>query len=133
MSFYKLAFCAATLMLLYSCTGRNTVQHQAPPPQEYPTTVVNKQQVELQNVYPVNIKGQEDIEIRPRIDGFIETIYIDEGSVVKKGQRLFKINSPAAIQGQATALAAVSSAQAAHMPSTMARNLPLLRSALLMA
>ena len=113
MSFYKPIICAATLALLYSCGNRNAgLQQQAPPPQEYPTTVVTKQQAELHNVYPANIKGQEDIDIRPRIDGFIEAIYIDEGSVVRKGQKLFKINSPTAIQGHAAAQAAVNSARA---------------------
>lgn len=66
----------------------------------------------LDKAYPATVKGQEDIEIRPRIDGFIEEIYIDEGSVVKKGQPLFKIDSPETEKEYISAKAAVESAKA---------------------
>lgn len=79
---------------------------------EYPTTIIAKQNATLESVFPANIKGQEDIEIRPRIDGFIERIYVDEGSIVKKGQALFKIDSPAAIASNNSAEAAVTAAEA---------------------
>jgi membrane fusion protein (multidrug efflux system) len=59
---------------------------------------LSTQDVELSSVFPSIIKGQEDIDIKPRIDGFIEAVYVDEGSVVKKGQPLFKINSPSSVQ-----------------------------------
>lgn len=78
----------------------------------YPTIVLEEQDAELQAVYPVSIKGKEDIEIRPRIDGFIANIYVDEGSVVKKGQMLFEINSPQAEQTLTSAQAALTSAEA---------------------
>ncbi|MGV8135012.1 MAG: efflux RND transporter periplasmic adaptor subunit [Mangrovibacterium sp.] len=82
------------------------------PAQKYPVTVVNRQAVRLESVYPVTIKGKEDIEIRPRIDGFIDAIYVDEGAVVKKGQPLFKINSPQSEQALTSARAALNSAEA---------------------
>lgn len=78
----------------------------------YPTIVLEEQDAELQAVYPVSIKGKEDIEIRPRIDGFITNIRVDEGSVVKKGQVLFEINSPQAEQALTSAQAALVSARA---------------------
>ena len=68
--------------------------------------------MELLSVYPATIKGREDIEIRPRIDGFIDAIYVDEGSAVRKGQTLFKINSPQAEQSLTSAQASLRSAQA---------------------
>jgi membrane fusion protein (multidrug efflux system) len=74
--------------------------------------IVSTGSTELTTVCPATIRGREDIEIRPRIDGFIENIYIDEGSVVKQGQVLFKINSPQAEQAVTTARAAVTSAEA---------------------
>ncbi|WP_108822342.1 efflux RND transporter periplasmic adaptor subunit [Dysgonomonas sp. Marseille-P4361] len=81
-------------------------------PKEYPTKVLTGQNAQLETVIPVTVKGQEDTEIRPRIDGFIEKIYVDEGSVVKKGQALFQINSPQTAQAVKTAEAAVKSADA---------------------
>lgn len=99
-------------LLLVSCgNGKNEA-----PKQEaavYPTAVVSEQNTTLESVYPAIIKGQEDIEIRPRVDGFIDAIYVDEGSFVKKGQALFKINSPQSEQALLSAQASVTSAQAA--------------------
>jgi len=66
----------------------------------------------LQSEYPATLQGQQNIEIRPKIDGFIEHIYIDEGATVKKGQLLFRINAPQYEQDVKNALAAINSAEA---------------------
>lgn len=102
---------AFALLLLVSCGNKDvqTTQESAP---EYPVMVMETQDADLQTVYPATIKGQEDVEIKPRVDGYIEAIYVDEGSEVKAGQALFKINSPASEQSLTSAQAAVNSAQA---------------------
>lgn len=74
--------------------------------------VMQPEDVTLETTYPVNIKGQIDVEVRPRIDGFIKQIYITEGSTVRKGQSMFKIDSPSAEQGVVAAQSALTSAQA---------------------
>jgi membrane fusion protein (multidrug efflux system) len=109
----KMYLSGATLMLLamFSC-GKQQGGGRNDAPQTYPTMTVSTGSTELITDYPATIRGREDIEIRPRIDGFIENIYIDEGSVVKAGQALFKINSPQAEQAVTTARAAVTSAEA---------------------
>lgn len=88
----------ALLMLGASCKNKQTSMGFAKPVLAYPVTTLLSQDVELQSVYPVVLKGQEDVEIKPRVEGFIEEVYIDEGSIVKKGQPLFKINSPSSVQ-----------------------------------
>lgn len=99
-----------SVLLLASCgKTKETASQEAP---SYPTEVVNRQSAELQTVYPTTVKGKEDIQIKPRVGGFIENLYIDEGSVVQKGQLLFTINSPQSEQAVLTAQAAVNSAQA---------------------
>ena len=99
------------LLAMFSC-GKQQGGGRNDAPQTYPTMIVSTSSAELITTYPATIRGREDIEIRPRIDGFIENIYIDEGSVVKQGQVLFKINSPQAEQSVTTARAAVTSAEA---------------------
>lgn len=47
---------------------------------------------ELKSSYPATIKGKQDIEIRPKVAGFITKLGVEEGSVVKKGQTLFVID-----------------------------------------
>lgn len=106
----KIVIGITTLLLFASCGKKQDASQTEQLP--YPTEVLEEQTAELLSIYPVSIKGQEDIEIRPRIDGFIDAIYIDEGSVVRKGQSLFKINSPQAEQALTSAQASVKSAQA---------------------
>jgi len=111
MNLKQIAFGATALLFITSSCGYKMGSGNTAP-QEYPTQVLSEQNVQLETVYPVTIKGQDDTEIRPRIDGFIDAIYVDEGTVVKKGQSLFKINSPSAEQTLRTAQASVESATA---------------------
>ncbi len=99
-------------MLVVTSCGNKPNSGYAQALQEYPVMTLTEQTEVLESVYPATIKGREDIEIRPRVDGFIDAIYVDEGSIVKKGQPLFKINSPQAEQALTSAQAALTSAQA---------------------
>lgn len=101
------------ILLLISCGGNQNTQttQQQAAPATYPTAVVHRQDTTVYSEYPVVIRGQEDIEIKPRLDGFIEAIYVDEGATVREGQRLFSINSPQTVQALATAQQAIVSAQ----------------------
>lgn len=79
---------------------------------DYPVLTLSLRKATLQNSYPATMEGQQNIEIRPKIDGYIEEIYVDEGALVKKGQRLFKINAPHYEQEMRTAQAAIKIAEA---------------------
>jgi membrane fusion protein (multidrug efflux system) len=81
-----------------SCKNKQAVPNQADQLKSYPVITLTTQDAELQTVFPAVIKGQEDVDIKPRVDGFIDAVYIDEGSIVTKGQSLFKINSPVSVQ-----------------------------------
>ena len=77
-----------------------------PAAQSYPVFSMKTYTTTLRSEYPATLQGQQNIEIRPKIDGYIEHIYIDEGATVKKGQLLFKINAPQYEQDVKNALAA---------------------------
>lgn len=79
---------------------------------DYPVMTLSPRTTILENVYPATVEGLRNIEIRPKIDGYIEEIYIDEGAAVTKGQRLFKINAPQYEQEVRTAQAAIKIAEA---------------------
>ena len=112
MNLKQIVFGVTTLMIITSSCMNRAGMNAKTAPQEYPVQTLTEQNVQLETVYPATIKGQNDTEIRPRIDGFIDAIYVDEGAVVKQGQTLFKINSPTAEQALRTANAAVESATA---------------------
>ncbi|QOW11850.1 efflux RND transporter periplasmic adaptor subunit [Kaistella flava (ex Peng et al. 2021)] len=44
--------------------------------------------------FPATIQGEQDVVIIPKVDGFIEKMYVDEGAIVKKGQLLFHLRNP---------------------------------------
>lgn len=60
--------------------------------QEYAVITLQPSSSDLKNSYPAVIKGKQDIEIRPKVAGFITKLCVDEGSVVRKGQPLFLID-----------------------------------------
>ena len=99
-----------------SCGGKDEKSAQAAAaasgPQAYPVFEVNTQSTTLDSDYPATIEGIQNIDIRPKVDGFIESIYVDEGAIVRKGQLLFAINAPQYEQLVRTANAAISSAEA---------------------
>ncbi len=74
-------------------------------------TVVEKDTV-LQTDYVSDIQAVKNVEIRARVQGFLEKIFVDEGKEVKKGQPLFQINDLEFRTELARAKANVSSAQA---------------------
>ena len=78
----------------------------------YPVFKATTYTAVLRSEYPANLQGQQNIEIRPKIDGYVEHIYIDEGSMVKKGQLLFRISAPQYEQEVKNALAAINTAEA---------------------
>jgi len=111
-----LFFSISIAMVLASCGGNDDAKKAAAAaaagPQAYPVFTVNAQTTELNSDYPATIEGIQNIDIRPKVDGFIQKILVDEGTVVKKGQLLFTIMAPQYEQEVRTARAAISSAEA---------------------
>ena len=66
----------------------------APAP-EYPVVCVEsagKQDVEIYGDYVGRIRAQQFVEVRARVEGFLEQMKFEEGTYVKRGQVLFVIN-----------------------------------------
>ena len=84
--------CAVALGTLgmSSCGGN---QGGLPQNNEYPYMSVEASNADMENSYPAVIKGKQDIEIRPKVSGFITRLCVDEGAQVKAGQVLFMIDN----------------------------------------
>lgn len=82
------------------------------PIKTYPVLVARPDTVTLYQDYPATIQGQQNVEIRPKVDGYVQAIYVDEGASVRKGQLLFKISAPQYEQDVRTARAGIKTAQA---------------------
>lgn len=82
---------ALAVIALVSCGNKkNTLGDTGTP--EYVVETVSPATAEQSTSYPATIKGKQDIEIRPKVAGFITKLCVDEGSVVRKGQPLFMID-----------------------------------------
>lgn len=101
----------ALLFLLQACGPEQQVaqEHSI---QEYPVTTIASKEAVINTEYPATIQGQQNIEIRPKVDGFVARIFVDEGASVRKGQPLFSINAPQYEQEVRTATAAIKNAEA---------------------
>ncbi|SHG21783.1 efflux RND transporter periplasmic adaptor subunit [Pedobacter caeni] len=112
------------VLILSSCGGGGPQKGGAPGDQvkEFKVLELQPRAAVLNTDYPASVQGQENIEIRPRVDGYVEKIFVDEGSVVKKGQLLFKINAPQYEQEVRTATASIKSAEAEVSSANMAVN-----------
>jgi membrane fusion protein (multidrug efflux system) len=84
----------------------------ATPPPAYPVFNVIAKNTTLLTDYPATLQGEQNIEIRAKIDGYIDKIYIDEGAAVKKGQLLFRISAPQYQQDVNNTQASIHSAEA---------------------
>lgn len=79
---------------------------------DYPVLTLKPRTTTLFSEFPAAIEGQQNIEIRPKIDGYIERIFVDEGATVRQGQRLFQISAPQYEQEVRTAQANIKIAEA---------------------
>lgn len=107
----KILMFAASALLLVSCGGgggRPTFGDN-----EFPVVTVGTSSASSQATYPASIKGVQDVQISPKIGGFITRINVKEGQTVGAGQVLFEIDN-ATYQAQVRqAQASVNTAQAA--------------------
>lgn len=83
----------------------------APPPMPFPVQTIERQDATVYEEYTANLEGQQNVEIRPKVSGYIQKIYVDEGQVVRKGQLLFKLETQTRNQDAAAAKANVDAAQ----------------------
>lgn len=107
-----LAFSTVALIILASCGNKNE-QQQMPPsgPPTVPVMTVEKTDALTYQTYAANLEGQQNVEIRPKVNGFIQKIYVDEGQMVKKGQLLFKLETAVLNQEANAGRAVVNAAQ----------------------
>ena len=92
MKMKKLMTVAAVAALLVSCGGGQ----QGKPDfgdNEYAVRTIGASDANLETTYPATFKGMQDVEIRPKVSGFITRVYVKEGQQVGAGQVLFQIDN----------------------------------------
>jgi len=109
MKMKKIVLFAAVAATLVSCGGgggRPTFGDN-----EFPVTTAGTSSADMQSTYPAAIKGVQDVEIRPKAQGFLTQINVKEGQTVSAGQVLFVIDNETYQAQVRQAQAAVNAAQ----------------------
>ncbi|MET4139953.1 efflux RND transporter periplasmic adaptor subunit [Pedobacter sp. UYP1] len=84
--------CLSACLILSSCGNSKSPQQQENI-QEFPVLSITPQKTDLFAEYPTTLQGEQTVEIRSKVDGYIEQVYVSEGTMVSKGQPLFKIDA----------------------------------------
>ncbi|MFL9845047.1 efflux RND transporter periplasmic adaptor subunit [Flavobacterium rhizosphaerae] len=101
----------AALLVFYGCGKKEEQAQQPQGPMPYPVETIIKGDATTFEEYTANLEGQQNVEIRPKVTGFIQKIYVDEGQHVNKGQLLFKLETQTLNQDAAAAKASVDAAR----------------------
>lgn len=108
------AVCAAV-----PCCKEVQNSHRA---RQYSVMTLQPASRQLSSVYSATIRGKQDIDIRPKVSGYITEINVKEGSRVSKGQTLFVIDQTTYESELQTAIANVNVAKAAVAASELSLN-----------
>ena len=103
---------AFTLAACGGAGGQGAQGQQNQAPQPYPVLSVEPRSVVLTTSYPATLEGKQTVEIRPRVQGYITEMRVDEGDEVQRNQVLFRLNSESYQQAVRSAEADVEAAQA---------------------
>jgi len=106
----KIMLFAASAFIVASCGNRGGGRPNFGD-NEYPVVEVGTQTAAMQTVYPATIKGVQDVQISPKVGGFITRINVKEGQTVSAGQVLFEIDNVTYQAQVRQAQAAVNTAQ----------------------
>jgi membrane fusion protein (multidrug efflux system) len=87
--FGRVTALAALAVFTVSCAKEEVV---APPPPVVKTMTVAAYDVPIQTDFIGQTRGSTEVEIRARVEGFLDGIHFLEGTTVKKGQLLYTID-----------------------------------------
>lgn len=78
----------------------------------YPVLAVEARSVVLPSSYPATLTGRQTVNIRPRVEGFIVEMRVEEGDSVEQDQVLFRLNNETYRQDVRSAKADLEAARA---------------------
>jgi membrane fusion protein (multidrug efflux system) len=105
----------AAAIVAASLVASGCQDKQAPPPAAPPEVMVTsvvQQDVPIQMELVGQTKGSQDVDIRARVEGFLEDVAFTEGSIVRKGQVLYRIDPKSFEAALANAKADLATAEA---------------------
>ncbi|WP_316752650.1 efflux RND transporter periplasmic adaptor subunit [Pedobacter gandavensis] len=89
---YLACFPILAAVTIAGCTSSQSKEQTTDQARTVPIATVSVLDTVIFKEYIADIQAVKNVEVRSRLSGFLEKIYVEEGSAVKAGQVLFKIN-----------------------------------------
>lgn len=102
-------------IILSGCKSAPDQSAAAPPPPALPVSAINASTETTYIEYPASIQGAVDIDVRPQVSGYLQSVLVNEGAYVTAGQTLFKINENPYREALNNAKASLHAAEAAML------------------
>lgn len=118
----RLAAALALIGLLSACNGQNSSRPMGPPAMKPEVSVVtlHPQSVAITGELPGRTTASLTAEVRPQVNGIIQTRLFKEGFLVKAGDALYQLDSASYQASYDSAVAALQKAEAA-VPNAQAK------------
>jgi len=87
-----LAALGLTILLTVACDGKAKKQAVKPPPPDVAVAEVIQRKVPIVMEFSGTIKAIKTVDIVPRVSGYIEKRYFEEGTIVQEGDALYLID-----------------------------------------
>ncbi len=97
-------------LLAGSCTVKSTENTAKAVERQVPVVSLTVMDTTIYKEYIADIQARKNVELRSRLSGFLEKVYVDEGAIVKAGQVLFQVNDEEYRADHAKAEAALNNA-----------------------
>ena len=92
MKILKICRTVTLCVFIWVLTSCSTNEHQEDAAHLFSTMTISKTDVTINKSYSASIYGRQDIKIIPRVDGYLTSVLVKEGEIVRKGQPLFVID-----------------------------------------
>ncbi len=89
----SLLFLVFSVAVLSSCSTGNGKEKDKAAQINIPVLELQARSIVVPKTYVCDIQAVQFVEVRAKVEGFVDRIYVDEGQFVKKGQTLFQLTS----------------------------------------
>jgi membrane fusion protein (multidrug efflux system) len=119
---YRSVVALSVFILLCGCSKKEEIRPSDNEVIKLPTVKVKAQTLDRVDQLPGEIKAYQDVQIYPKVPGFIDWIGVDRGSKVKKGEVMVRLIAPElmAQKNEAKSKAAASKGQLSEAKSRLA-------------
>jgi membrane fusion protein (multidrug efflux system) len=102
-----------------SCNSNKSKEQEIIILENIPVLELTPKTIDFPKTYVCEIQAVQFVEIRAKVEGYVDRIYVDEGQFVKKGQNLFQLSSLEFTEMVNSANAKLAQAQAEAQAATV--------------